>query len=282
MSKLKDICNKIKNRFKFTYYLIRAGEFIAIFKRIKGLIFKKKKIIYDTSLRRKKKYDVSRFGKIAVYTCVTGGYDKVFSPCMVELCCDYFLFTDDINIQYDKKIWKLIDVSEMKKRMSSLEIARFIKTHPHIYFQDYSQSVWIDGNLQIQEDIESLGCILGDDDFIAINRHPTKECCYDEAIDVIALNKANPKQLKQQLKSYKKEGFPINYGQFETNVIIRKHMDIRCIKIMEDWWNEIEKWTKRDQMSFTYTLWKNGYSCDVVCTLGNGAKKDKRFTFRDH
>ena len=193
-----------------------------------------------------------------------------------------------MNIHYDKEIWKLVDITDLKEimssleKMSSLEIARFVKTHPHLYFKDYSQSIWIDGNLQIREDMESLGCILGENDFIAINRHPTKECCYDEAYDVIALNKTNPIQLKKQLKSYKVEGFPTEYGLFETNVLVRKHLDERCIRLMESWWDEIKKWTIRDQMCFTYVLWKNGYTSDVVCTIGNGAKQDYRFIFRDH
>ena len=105
MGKIKEMNRIMARRLAFAVNLIKAREFGAVIKRIKNLIVKKEKKIYDVSPRKQDSYDFKNKGKIAVYTCVTGGYDSVFSPLIREDCCDYFLFTDDLNIHYDKEIW---------------------------------------------------------------------------------------------------------------------------------------------------------------------------------
>ena len=57
---------------------------------------------------------------------------------------------------------------------------------------------------------------------------------------------------------------PHNYGLLETCVIARKHnLDI-CKKVMNDWWNEFMHTPRRDQLSLTYVLYKNGITVDEV------------------
>ena len=39
-------------------------------------------------------------------------------------------------------------------------------------------------------------------------------------------------------------------------VILRRHNEKDCIRVMEDWWTEIKYGSKRDQLSFNYVLGK--------------------------
>ena len=57
---------------------------------------------------------------------------------------------------------------------------------------------------------------------------------------------------------------PKEFGLFETNVLVREHNDKSCKKIMEEWWNEIKDKSERDQLSFTYILWKNNFSANDI------------------
>ena len=43
--------------------------------------------------------------KIAIYTCVTGGYDSIKEPVFINDKIDYFIFTDNDN--FSSKIWKV-------------------------------------------------------------------------------------------------------------------------------------------------------------------------------
>ena len=35
-------------------------------------------------------------------------------------------------------------------------------------------------------------------------------------------------------------------------VILRRHNEKDCVRVMEDWWTEIKYGSKRDQLSFNY------------------------------
>lgn len=60
-----------------------------------------------------------------------------------------------------------------------------------------------------------------------------------------------------QMKRYKSEGFPEKYGLLQSNIMIRKHNNPDCIRLMEDWTKEIIGGSHRDQLSFNYCCWKN-------------------------
>jgi len=44
----------------------------------------------------------------------------------------------------------------------------------------------------------------------------------------------------------------------KNNIIFRKHNSDNIVKLMNDWWEELNTQTKRDQLSLAYVLWKNG------------------------
>ena len=148
-------------------------------------------------------------------------------------------------------------------------------------FSNYNYSIWVDGNLQIVADISGFPTLLKNN-FIAIHHHPYRNCSYLEAYDVIGCAKADVHLLKKQMRYYEEKGFPHDFGLFETNVLVRKHNLSQCIQIMEDWWQEIQAFTKRDQMSFTYVLWKNGFTSNAVTLLGLNTKLNPRLKFHEH
>jgi len=72
------------------------------------------------------------------------------------------------------------------------------------------------------------------------------------------LKKETRKNADKMIDFLHKENFPDNYGLTENNLIYRKHNDSKIISMIEDWWYFIENYTKRDQFSFSYVLWKHG------------------------
>ena len=219
--------------------------------------------------------------RIAVYTVSTGKYDDIKNPIYIDKNIDYFIFTE--QELGENLVWEKKEIPFELKKMSLLEQARYIKTHPHVFFQDYDLSMFIDGNVRITCDIKPLFYTLYEsENFIAIHRHQTRDCIYDEAKAIYAAGKAPVKSLKAQVKQYKLDGFPAHYGLFETNIVIRKHNDLKCISVMEDWWNEMVQWTKRDQMSFTYALKKNRLDSESVLSLGNNSRRNPYFIVDAH
>ena len=261
-----------KDKFnKFCRYFISGY----IFEVKKNRILQNKKNFYNIYYKNKPKL------KIAVYTVSTGKYDLLKSPIYVDQDIHYFAFT---NGETDvPKPRKLIDISTRLKDLTNLEKARYVKTHPHEFFSEYDIAVFIDGNIRITCDIKPLiYTMLESSKTMAIHNHQSRDCIYDEANAVYAVGKARRKEIKKQINFYKNENFPRHFGLFETNVIICKMDDYRCKLVMKDWWEQISLFTKRDQLSFTYSLWKNGFSKEFVHSLGNNSRRNPFFIVDSH
>ena len=100
---------------------------------------------------------------------------------------------------------------------------------------------------------------------------------YMEAMRVL-INKRDAEDIvKRQIEHYWLEGMPENFGSILCNIIIREHNNPICRKLMEDWWKEVEHFSRRDMISFPYVLWKNGYSIDDVKTIENKIRLETEF-----
>ena len=96
------------------------------------------------------------------------------------------------------------------------------------------------------------------DKCVYIRRHSNRKCIYSEANICISMKKDTSTNINPQIKKYKDEKFPSNFGLVETNIIYRKHNEPYCIKLMNLWANELISGSHRDQLSFNYALWKIG------------------------
>lgn len=93
-------------------------------------------------------------------------------------------------------------------------------------------------------------------------KHFARDCVYEEAKECIILGKSKFEETKKQIEEYKKEGYPRNFGLGENGILLRKHNNKKIIKLMKDWWIELNSKTKRDQLSLGYVLWKN--DCEFI------------------
>jgi hypothetical protein len=65
-------------------------------------------------------------------------------------------------------------------------------------------------------------------------------------------------KIKIQYEAYKAEGFPDSEELATTMVLLRRHNEPDVMKTMELWWEQIARFSRRDQMSFNYVAWKTG------------------------
>lgn len=227
--------------------------------------------IADSSL------EIPESEKLVIYTVLFGNYDDLKEPLYVTPNCDYYILTNQ-QVKTDS-VWKKYPIEkfqEQTKGFSNLEKARFFKLHPHLLFPEYKYSMFIDANLQMVTDMRPVFKQL-ESNFIAIHNQPGRDCVYQEATEIIVIGKADKAPVVEQMKAYKKEGFPEHYGLFRTCVVVREHNDENCKKLMKLWWDEINKYTKRDQLSFTYALWKMGLTKKAVSNLGYDPRTNPRF-----
>ncbi|QJQ15133.1 glycosyltransferase domain-containing protein [Enterobacter hormaechei] len=188
-----------------------------------------------------------------------GDYDILQEPKRVESNIDYICFTDNQDVQSSK--WKVIYISDEELKNHSI-LNRKYKFFPHLFLEKYEQSLYIDGNIQIQSaDINiAFDEALSEYD-ISIPPHTERDCLYEEADVCIRLGKGVPEKIKAQIEKYKNEGYPKNYGLYENNTIFRNHNRPVIKKLMKLWYEELNSNSGRDQLSLCYLMWKNSVKC---------------------
>lgn len=197
--------------------------------------------------------------KFAIYTACIGGYDNILQPEVIDECFDYILFTDDVVEDMQIGIWQIRHVDYTHK--DKTRIARYVKTHPHELLPEYDATLWMDSSLQIasQAVYERFMTLVTSGMDMASVKHPKRDCIYEEAYEVAS--RKSPGALEydeialQWCHKLWKERYPRHNGLFETSILFRQNNDTMR-GINELWWDCIDSYSKRDQLSFNYAIWK--------------------------
>jgi hypothetical protein len=184
--------------------------------------------------------------KKAIYSVVTGGYDRIVAPKEKTNGWDRILYT---NTDVKTNDWDVCYVSD--DELSNTKLARKIKILNHIYLDIYDYTIYTDMNIlqNCNLDVFFAFCVGN----IAMMRHPVRHSIKNECAAVISYKKDKAEIVNPQYEGYKAEGFPDSNGLTQTGIICRKR---GCEETMNTWWDEVYNKSKRDQLSFMYALWK--------------------------
>lgn len=251
-----------------------------------------KKLFYIFVRRKQSSIKISepiynkKSGKKVVYTCILNDYDNLMDPMVVTDNTDYIVFSDNKNIAKNSQIWKYRSIPKniiVKCENNPVLINRYIKMHPKEFFGNYDLAMYIDGSIKIISDISDCFCYINDKTGLAVHNHRCRCDIYSEAKACISQNFGNKKKIRMAIEKYKKENFPENYGLFEVGIIAIDLNNVKSLKILNDWFEEfIKSGTLRDQMSFTYILWKNKFKYEDVGVMAVNISKNYKFRIYNH
>jgi hypothetical protein len=208
--------------------------------------------------------------KIAVYTCITQGYDSLKIPLSVDERLAYFCYTD--TPQSVMPPWKFLPIN--LKGISPKDQNRYIKMHPHEFLPDYDITVYVDGSIQIVGDLHTLICTsMGSPEDVFFYQHPQRNCVFAEAAACAYYSHDWLWNIASQMRRYSREGYPVDNGLFEAGVIVGKNT-AKLRLLMNTWWCEYRSGAKRDQLSLPFVAWRLGIS------LGSLGESDPRFGHR--
>lgn len=210
-----------------------------------------KKVDYDLVEDIKK-------NKIAIYTAFTGDYDYLKEPEFIDDNCDYICFTNNPNLESDT--WKIIQMAD--STLDDNRIAKQYRLFPHKYLSDYKYSFWLDGTFKIVGSIREYVYKYVNSPMLVVV-HPERDCIYDEALGSIPFERYPNYTIEKQVNDYRKMGMPEHYGLIASGALFRQHNHPDVIKLMEDWWREIIKYTNQDQLSLPYLMWKHDFHPSV-------------------
>ena len=199
-------------------------------------------------------------GKGVIYTVIIGGYDILFNPEYIDSEFDYVCFTDDFSLTSD--LWDIRYV-ENEEGMDTARLSRKYKILCHKFLEEYDYSIYIDGKVQIIGDMKKYMELYSRGRAMLCFPHFIRDCAYEEAKACEALGKDTPEVIRNQMEGYVKEGYPAGYGLTDCACMVRGHRNKALQQVMECWWEEVRNKSRRDQLSFGYACWKNGFYYDL-------------------
>lgn len=187
-----------------------------------------------------------------VYTALTGNYDNIEQPSVIDDRFDYVLFTDSVVVS-SIGVWQVRSIPYENEDLT--RVSRYPKMHPEELLKDYKASLYHDANIQITDSriYDRVAELYSHGIEWAGIKHPYRDCIYDEAYNVYRLEKEE--LIFRWCHRLRQENYPRHNGLFENNVIFRVHNN--CVsQVDEMWWRLYESHTRRDQLTLCYVLWK--------------------------
>lgn len=203
--------------------------------------------------------------QIAVYTCVTGGFDqiaRITSSDPLRLPgCRYIVYTDTVGQRSTHNGWELRPV-EWSHPTSQRRTSRWHKINSHRLFSE-KFTIWFDGSQEFVSgtdprkmlDVCGMATDRTDRQVLASFKHPQRTCIYQELEACEKLHKDDPQLMHHQVEGYRAQGYPPYNGLVETACVLRENCGV--VRTFNDlWWKELQRGSLRDQLSFNYVAWR--------------------------
>lgn len=203
-----------------------------------------KKNGYNNLLLKKNK-------RICIYTTLFGSIDDLLPVVGLVEGVDFICFSDRPRNNCGWEV-RVVNPGMLSPNMN----AKIFKILPHKFLDEYDFSLFVDANTLLLGRINALLSICLQSGVFIMWRHPLRRDVYLEAVAIITAKRHEPKKLIEQLKVYSDNGLPHDTGLVEGSFIWREHGNPSVKVFMEEWWQEIQKFSYRDQISLGYLMWK--------------------------
>lgn len=215
---------------------------------------------------------------IALITCITDKFDSFIGHESIDKDIDYYLVTNsDFIAPYPFQ-----RLPTLFRDKNPRKVARHCKTHPHLYTHGYRYAVWIDGNIEITASIlpliERVSTAKVDAGLIL---HPIRNSYFKEAEECIQIGADDKTTLKRQIEAYRLEGIPEDY-LIETNFMILDLNSEATKNFMKIWWQEIFRYSIRDQVSVRKAIMLSGLKFVNIVQEGNSLRDTPGFRMYSH
>ena len=204
---------------------------------------------------------------IAILTSICGIKNPLVDPKEVYVGVDYIAFVDK---HHDCKIWQQYLATDftMDFEFQGRRNAKIYKVLPHLMCPGYDYYFWVDSTHEVIQHPEKIISEYLKDGIIGVFNHTHRNCVYDEGAIVASLKYDDPKIVYDQLNYYESIKYPRHNGLYELPVSIRKNTpEIQRLNLR--WWEQICKYSSRDQISFPVVLWSLGITPTILPGYAN-------------
>lgn len=161
----------------------------------------------------------------------------------------------DRNLQ-ESKGWSIQKISPQLPE-DLFRTSRIYKTSPHIFFKQYSVSIYIDTRVTLKDDPRILLRTLlpTESHILGGFYHSYRKTLADEFVEIAKEKLDFHSVLNEHLNLYKVY-FPeqLAIRPVWGGILARRHMEDACILSMELWKSHILRYSRRDQLSLPWAI----------------------------
>ncbi len=212
---------------------------------------------------------------------MVGGYDQILQPLAVDDRFDFVLFTNEVT---DSKmgVWQIRRIEYSNPIQT--KIARFVKTHPELLLGEYEASLWHDANIRIKNHCvyDRFVELVEKKVAVASVKHVLCDCVYEELFNVLDFRFEREKTVVDWGHLLRNRDYPKHNGLIETGLLFRMHSRDDVKEMDALWWYYIEKYSRRDQLSFPLVLKECGMRCEYFLPEGKTVRDFEGIEFVKH
>ena len=199
----------------------------------------------------------ARTPDLVVYTAVFGaGYELPDRP---PGACGAVCFTDRTDLE--PRGWSLRVVRPLLPA-DAPRSSREQKIRPHRWLPEHQRSIYVDPTVELRTDPEELWAELVGDDasaWFGAFRHSYRDTLLGE-IDAVLLDGLDaPERVHEHVRALTlTERTSLEQQPVWAGILARRHLDPRCEPAMEDWYAQVLRYSRRDQLSLPGVLGRAG------------------------
>jgi tetratricopeptide (TPR) repeat protein len=243
----------------------------------------KRLVNFNDYLMQIENYNIQKTRKkprIAIITSVTKGFELIKPHEVLDARFDYLIYSD-ANFN-NLGFYQLCPMPRID--LDNARLSRYMKMHPYELAEIYDLVVWVDASMMIVGDLYPLfEKFMSSGKPIGANVHPLRKTIQEEYVACVALGKDDPATMRKQLNHYAMEGFD-GRGLAECTILafnLRDHA--KEVKLaMDTWWEQLLRFSKRDQLSFPYSLWAHGLSWFPLTKPPHGIRNHAALILTSH
>ena len=197
--------------------------------------------------------------KFVLYTALFGKMGRgVHTPEVSIPDVGRFCYTD-LGIKHDFYQIRKMNLSSLV----AVRRQRWIKICiPDEIFYNYEYSVYVDCKRESLIDFEWLLSFMESQSDFVTRQHKTRDCVYDEGKVCIEKRIDDKATILKQLDFYRNEDYPVHNGLHYSFILLRRHTK-RMKEFSRLWWEQLEKYSFRDQISLPYVAWKHNMKISI-------------------
>lgn len=186
---------------------------------------------------------------------------------------EYKFFTNRPDMM-EGSSWEIIYIDQVNNLRKK---AREVKTNIHSFIDDTDYWLWMDNNCQLQVDPHKFISYLSNCD-IVVMPHPERNNIIEEAQVLYKWKPEQSEGIQEAVNKYYREGYVPN-DLYETKVLMRRNNE-RVREFNSLWWEQIQQFSIRDQISFPYVSWRTKTYINTF--PGNNSRSEARMQWKNY